>query len=230
MSFLANLMGKMEKPPERDPVVEALKKQAREAELELRKQEEKEEERFSTRIQAEVDSFIKSAATIKRFPSMKSNERAILHTLSAKAGLFPLAFGDEAADERSVVVFKQSVRPSDKDVELMDRDVSYEECMAALKVTKKKIAEEEAADRERRRKEAVGSAPVQPVKQSAKKQRIAELVGDVSVAVAPTQKGDYGMVPAHLRQDKRSLEEVERDMRAKRARKEKAAEEEQETS
>lgn len=106
----------------------------------------------------------------------------------------------------------------------------YEECMAALKVTKKKIAEEEAADRERRRKEAVGSAPVQPVKQSAKKQRIAELVGDVSVAVAPTQKGDYGMVPAHLRQDKRSLEEVERDMRAKRARKEKAAEEEQETS
>eukprot|EP00038_Savillea_parva_P002934 m.119179 g.119179 ORF g.119179 m.119179 type:complete len:238 (-) comp11008_c0_seq3:1408-2121(-) len=222
MSFLKNLMGKMEKPPERDPEVEAMKRQAREAELALRKQEEEEEARFTAHVQSEVDTFIKSAATMKRFPPMKSAERAIVHTISAKAKLYPLAFGDDTVDDRSVVVFKEAVRPSDKDVELMDRELPYDACMEALRATQKKIAEEEAIDRQQRQKTASAAPPVVTAKPSAKQQRIAQMVGDVSVAVAPKQSGGYGMVPAHLRQDKRSLEEIEKDIREKkRARKEK---------
>mmetsp|Transcript_31427 Transcript_31427/g.82427 ORF Transcript_31427/g.82427 Transcript_31427/m.82427 type:complete len:270 (-) Transcript_31427:134-943(-) len=217
MSFLANLLGTMDKPPERDPEIEAMKKQSRLAEIEMVKQEEKEEAQFTEKIKGDVAAFIKSAGTTSRFPPMRASERAIVHTVSAKAGLYPLAFGDEALEDRNVVVFKQTVRPSEKDVELMDRELPYDACMAALKVTKKRLAEEAARDRERSLKAAAKKVKVVAATQSAKQQRIAQLVGDTSGPVAPKQSGGYGMVPAHLRSDKRSLEEVERDMRAKRA-------------
>mmetsp|Transcript_13743 Transcript_13743/g.41097 ORF Transcript_13743/g.41097 Transcript_13743/m.41097 type:complete len:201 (+) Transcript_13743:9-611(+) len=154
MSFLANLLGTMDKPPERDPEIEAMKKQSRLAEIEMVKQEEKEEAQFTEKIKGDVAAFIKSAGTTSRFPPMRASERAIVHTVSAKAGLYPLAFGDEALEDRNVVVFKQTVRPSEKDVELMDRELPYDACMAALKVTKKRLAEEAARDRERSLKAA----------------------------------------------------------------------------
>jgi hypothetical protein len=95
-----------------------------------------------------------------------------------------------------------------------------------LKVTQKRIAEEEAADRARQ-KGLGAAAPVVAIKPSAKSQRIAQLVGNGAAVAVPKRSEGYGMVPAHLRQDKRSLEEVERDMRAKRARKAEAADTEE---
>lgn len=102
----------------------------------------------------------------------------------------------------------------------------YDQCLQDLKVTQKRIAEEEAADRARQ-KGFGAAAPVVAIKPSAKSQRIAQLVGNGAAVAVPKRSEGYGMVPAHLRQDKRSLEEVERDMRAKRARKAEAADTEE---
>eukprot|EP00041_Stephanoeca_diplocostata_P007692 m.111049 g.111049 ORF g.111049 m.111049 type:complete len:73 (+) comp16990_c0_seq9:1013-1231(+) len=53
--------------------------------------------------------------------------------------------------------------------------------------------------------------------------RLKKLVGDTEIAAKPKEGVSYGIVPAHLRADKRTIEEVENDLRAKRARKDKAA-------
>jgi hypothetical protein len=59
-------------------------------------------------MQKEIDAFIQSTATMRRFPPMKSSERAILHTVAAKSKLCALAFGVEG-DDRAIVAFKLSV-------------------------------------------------------------------------------------------------------------------------
>ena len=87
--------------------------------------------------------------------------------------------------------------------------------MEELRRTKKRLADEAAADRERSKANA--AAPRATVQY--RNEKIAKLVGDTTIAAKPKTSDGYGIVPQHLRADKRSLEEVERDLRAKRARK-----------
>eukprot|EP00040_Diaphanoeca_grandis_P022255 m.119278 g.119278 ORF g.119278 m.119278 type:complete len:221 (-) comp28720_c3_seq1:250-912(-) len=213
MDFLDDLLGDMEKhkppPAERESAVD----RARKAEIKREMQVvQKDLEKFEADMWNVVKSFVNHHSTIKKFTAVEADKRAIIHDVCKKHCLVSYAFGEEDVDGRIVVAFKSSSAPAQSRVEMMNRSLNYEACIADVdrKIEFDKLKSVEDARENAERK-------TRPIAVARKSQaRLNKLVGDSAAVHKPRTTADYGMVSAEMRADTRTIEEVQQELRKKR--------------
>jgi hypothetical protein len=136
----------------------------------------------------------------------------LTHTRQPHAAFVLQAFGEEG--ERRIIAWKAGHGPSPEDIEMMERELPYEECIADLKRRKEAIEKQEAYSQK-------ASVDVDPEKTKVKVSgKQAKLIQDAAanLAAAPVAKASYGMVSSSFRADKRSVDEALNDAAAKKRR------------
>ena len=160
------------------------------------------------------------------FPPCNHEMRTYVHDICTEHGLKSYSFGpeDETQSQRRVLAFKEGRAPMDHQLELMDRSLPYKECMRQLALESSRLATEmrenavkaqRELDRQRRsNKRKNEEEDTEPKKNFRKK--LEKFAGDTR-AQATNSKIDasYGMVPTAMKMNKRTIEEMERDLREK---------------
>ncbi|KAK7093708.1 sperm-associated antigen 7 homolog [Littorina saxatilis] len=211
MDLLGSILGSMEKPPS---LGDAEKKKARAQKKLVEKQQEAEKKKltdFREKIQKRIQEFIKDGKQQKyKFEPMEKVLRAILHEVADVAGLASFSFGFEEED-RYVMLWKKEFAPSDDELlayrrgEAWDPEKAKE--MAKLKEEERLSAEAESA--QKRKETPAGNY----------RDKYRHLIGDDTVskddAKTTATNRSYGFVSADNKRDRRTIEEVMAESRAK---------------
>lgn len=139
--------------------------------------------------------------------------RSIVHDVAETAGLVAHSFGEEDVD-RYVKIWRKEFAPCEDEVESCRQGLEYDPVASArqkYEASKQKKQEEEE-ERQRAKKEK------NFVPRTNYKQKYEHLIGTEAALdaarVAETNKS-YGMVSAESKKDKRTVEEVQAEIRAK---------------
>jgi len=211
MSFLDNLLASVKAPPGPNAGDIARSKVRRESEKKRLAAQKKVADDHESMVWKRVQAFIKDKdATVLKLKVMDRTQRAIAHEVCGTHNLASAAFGEEDVN-RGIVCFKKGAGPTDEDLALLDRNLSYEDSLRDL--------EKRKAERKRLEEWKKGNADAPrrpPVKVAASGKR--EMLMNPALMQAQVIKasGSYGMVPQHMRNDKRSVDDVERERQAKR--------------
>ena len=137
--------------------------------------------------------------------------RSIAHDVAEVAGLVAHSFGEEDVD-RHIKVWKKEWQPCDDELNWLRAGKEWDpEAFAAEKVARLAREAEEAADAaSRKRKDKF--VP----KQGNYSSKYEHLIGnDEVIKVDSADKKSYGMVSADQKKDKRTVEDIQAEIRAK---------------
>ncbi|XP_025081108.1 sperm-associated antigen 7 homolog isoform X2 [Pomacea canaliculata] len=209
--LLGSILGSMEKPPS---LGDEERKKARAQKKLLEKQQEEEKKKlaeFRVKIQKKIHEFVKDGNQQKyKFETMDKVYRAIVHEVADVAGLTSFSFGHEEED-RYVMLWKKEFAPTDEELLAYRRGEDWDP-EKAKEIAKQKQEQILAA--------AAGSSKhkdVTPVGNYRDKYR--HLIGDDVVtkddAKETVANRSYGFVSADNKRDRRTIEQVLADTRAK---------------
>ena len=211
MDLLGSIMGSMEKPPSLN---DADKKKARAQKVLIEKHQEAEKKKlqiFREKIQKRVHEFIKDSTKQKyRFETMDKVLRAIVHEVTDVAGLTSFSFGIEEQD-RYVMCWKKEFAPSDEEIQAYRKEEEWDPEKAKLAAKQKEIDRLQAeADSNKKAEKMVPATNY--------KDKYKHLIGDESAKDGAKQtlaNKSYGFVPSENKRDRRTVEQVLADSRAK---------------
>ncbi|XP_076451448.1 sperm-associated antigen 7 homolog [Babylonia areolata] len=211
MDLLGSILGSMEKPPS---IGDAERKKAQAQRKLIEKQKEAEKKKltdFREKIQKRIHEFIKNGDQQKyKFETMEKMFRSIVHEVADVAGLASFSFGHEEED-RYVMVWKKEFAPSDEELLAYRRGEEWDpekaKEMARLKEEERLSAEASAMQKKK----------MTPASNYRDKYR--HLIGEDRVckddAISTATNRNYGFVSADNKRDKRTIEEVLAETRAK---------------
>lgn len=201
----------MEKPPSLN---DAEKKKAKAQKALIEKQQEAEKKKiqiFREKIQKRVHEFIKDSTKQKyRFETMDKVLRAIVHEVTDLAGLASFSFGVEEQD-RYVMCWKKEFAPSDEELQAYRKGEEWDPEKAKLAAKQKELDRLQAEADSNKKTEKVIPA-------SNYKDKYKHLIGDEAAKDAAKQthaNRSYGFVPSENKRDRRTVEQVLADARAK---------------
>eukprot|EP00096_Caligus_rogercresseyi_P005588 TRINITY_DN2149_c0_g1_i2.p1 TRINITY_DN2149_c0_g1~~TRINITY_DN2149_c0_g1_i2.p1 ORF type:complete len:250 (+),score=108.50 TRINITY_DN2149_c0_g1_i2:41-751(+) len=222
MDLLGSILGSMAGPPSTtlSDKEKERRKVAKVYEEKMKARHRAEMEAFRTKMELEVEKFLKedppsSGAPSKTFPPMNQVQRSLLNEICEVAGLSAYSFGEEEVD-RHVVMWKQEFLPSEEELACRRRGEKYDPKEIARR---KELAKEEekAAAAAEKDKEIESSSKVSRKTPAPSATYLNKFKGllDTNSPEAVNAKKSYGMVSAESKKDKRTVEEVQAEIRAK---------------
>jgi len=215
--FLGNILGSMAGPPKASDKEIAERKKARELAKKIEMRNKQESKEFRLEIDKRIDTFLKLPIGDENrrmvFEAMPKVRRAIVHDVSETAGLVVHSFGVEDVD-RHVVVWRKEFAPCEDELEATKQGIEWDPVASAREKyeASKRQKQEEEEERDRAKKEK------KFVPRTNYKQKYEHLIGNESAleaaAVTDTNKS-YGMVSAESKKDKRTVEDIQAEIRAK---------------
>ncbi|XP_071145665.1 sperm-associated antigen 7 homolog [Mytilus edulis] len=211
MDLLGSIMGSMEKPPSLN---DAERKKVKAQKAMIEKQQEADKKKlvvFREKIQKRIHEFIKDPQKQKfKFEVMDKVYRAIVHEVTDVAGLTSFSFGVEEQD-RYVMCWKKEFAPTDDELQAYRKGEEWDPEKAKLAAKQKEIDRLQAEADSNKKTEKV--IPVSDYKDKYK-----HLIGDESAKDGAKQtlaNRSYGFVPSENKRDRRTVEQVLADTRAK---------------
>ncbi|XP_064610455.1 sperm-associated antigen 7 homolog [Liolophura sinensis] len=212
--LLGSILGSMQKPPS---LGEEEKKKAKELKERLQKQQDHEKQKlegFRKKMQKKIHEFIQNGSEEKlKFPAMDKVFRAIIHEVADVAGLTSFSFGQEEED-RYVMLWKKEFAPSDEELLAYRRGEAWDPEKA------KELARQKELEKEESTHSAKGKTEFIP--NSNYKDKYEHIIGRSAAkdaAMTTTANRSYGFVPSENKRDKRTVEQVLADSRAKKKQK-----------
>ena len=215
--FLGNILGSMAGPPKASEKEIAKRKQAREMAKKLEERNKQESKIFREKIEKDIDGFLKGPLGDDNrnmaFEAMPKVRRSIVHDVAETAGLVAHSFGVEDVD-RHVVIWRKEFAPCEDELEACRQGVEWDPVACAREkyeaVKRKKQEEEEDRQREKKAKNFTPRTNY--------RQKYEHLIGTeaaLDAARVAEAKGSYGMVSAEEKKDKRTVEDIQAEIRAK---------------
>merc|ERR1712150_347050 len=183
--------------------------------IEIRNKQESKD--FRLEIDKRIDTFLKLPIGDENrkmiFEAMPKVRRAIVHDVSETAGLVVHSFGVEDVD-RHVVVWRKEFAPCEDELEAIKQGIEYDPVVSARE--KYEASKRQKQEEEEEKKRAKGEKKFVP--RTNYQAKYEHLIGNESAleaaAVTDTNKS-YGMVSAESKKDKRTVEDIQAEIRAK---------------
>ncbi|XP_064642753.1 sperm-associated antigen 7-like [Lineus longissimus] len=211
--LLGSILGSMEKPPSSS---DAERKKAQEAKAKQERMIEYQKDRLSTfklKVQKQLNEFMKDPTQEKyRFQPMDKTCRALVHEMAEVAGLASFSFGQDEID-RYVMLWKKEYAPTD------DELLSYRRGEEWTPEKAKEIAEERERDKLQEEENMRQKPKTKVVPVSNYKDKYEHLIGKVAAkdaAKLAMANKQYGFVSSENKRDRRTIEQVMADNKAKR--------------
>eukprot|EP00093_Oithona_nana_P002440 02440.XXX_58442_57564_1 [CDS] Oithona nana genome sequencing. len=213
--FLGSILGTMAGPPKASEKEIAERKKAREMAKKLEERNKQESKVFRQKIEQQIDTFLKGSLDNRNmtFEVMPKVRRSIVHDVAETAGLVASSFGVEDVD-RHVVIWRKEFAPCEDELEAYRQGIEWDPVACAREkyeaVKRKKQEEEEDRQHEKKEKKFTPRTNY--------RQKYEHLIGTESAldaARVAEAKGSYGMVSAEEKKDKRTVEDIQAEIRAK---------------
>lgn len=213
MDLLGSILDTMEKPPQTTSKQEALMKKQKEALKKLHEQEKDRLKKFRLGIEHKLMTFINDNEAQKiEFEPMEKIHRTVIHDIADRHDLVIFSFGIEGIDRHSVV-YKKEFRPTEEELESLQKGDSYDRKLQELR---EQMMEKASSDKTKRATHAAGSS--ENAKFSNYKLKYASIIGldaGQAAAKATTPNLQFGMVPSSNKRDLRSIEQILNDNKQK---------------
>eukprot|EP00095_Tigriopus_kingsejongensis_P003462 snap_masked-scaffold13_size735724-processed-gene-4.5 protein:Tk03462 transcript:snap_masked-scaffold13_size735724-processed-gene-4.5-mRNA-1 annotation:"sperm-associated antigen 7 homolog" len=214
MDLLNSIMSQMDKPPSLSEKEKAQRQKDKAMALKLEAKRKKMAQDFRTQMEADVAAFLADQqAQSKPYRPMEKFRRSVLHDVAEIAGLISHAFGEEDVD-RHLILWKRDFPPSEDELtcrragQPWDPDTYYRDKQAAEQLSLKE--EIEARKQRKQRQEKV--VP----KGQAYQAKYEHIIGEDALALHKTELNkSYGMVSADEKKDRRTVEDIQAELRAK---------------
>jgi len=214
MDLLGEILGSMDKPPQATEQERKLKKRQKEIALKMHAKEKQMKQKFRDKIEAQINDFLRGAdLKTYKFSPMDNYQRSIVHDVAEVVGLVSFSFGEEEVD-RYIQVWKKEFSPCEGELAALRRGEVWDPAKE-----KQKLEEEEW----RERLEEERARTLNKIKPKTDyKEKYEHLIGrDAAVDAARKTEANkqYGMVSAESKKDKRTVEQVQAELRAKKMQK-----------
>ncbi|WAR14532.1 SPAG7-like protein [Mya arenaria] len=209
MDLLGSILGTMQKPPSIS-IEEKKKRKAQQEQIEKQQKVEKKKlHEFREKIQSKINEFIKDGRQEKlQLDPMDKTYRAIVHEVADIAGLASFSFGLEEKD-RYVMMWKKEFAPSDEELLAYRREEEWDP-EKARHTDQLRAIERLAAE---------SKPTVSKVEPSTNyRDKYKHLIGDTAAkdaAQSTITNRSYGFVSSENKRDRRTVEQVLADSRAK---------------
>jgi len=209
-------MGSMDasKPPPMSEKEKLQKKKQKEMMAKIEEKERQAKLKFRTKIESRINEFLKkeNERTLK-FEAMDKYHRSVVHDVSEVAGLVSYSFGDEEID-RHIQVWKKEFTPCEGELSALRRGEEWD----PVKFQQEKEEKEWRDKLEEERSRTLNK--VAP--KTNYKDKYSHLIGTeaaLDAAKKTEANAKYGMVSAELKKDRRTVEDIQAELRAKKRQK-----------
>jgi len=220
MDVLGSILGSMDKPPQISEAERQQKKKQRELALKHQANEKEMKQKFREKIEERINAFLRDGdSRFLKFETMDKFQRSIVHDVADVAGLVGYSFGEEDVD-RYMQVWKKEFAPCEGELSALRRGEEWDP------VRYKQLKEEEEwkskleEERSRQKNKIIPKTNYQ-----AKYEHLIGKEAALGAARKTEANKTYGMVSAESKKDKRTVEQVQAELRAKKKRKLEDAEE-----
>lgn len=214
MDLLGSILGSMDKPPAATEKDKAIKKKQIEIAKKIEEKEKAANQKFRSRVEEKINSFVKDDNKKSfKFPPMDKYHRSIVHDVAEIAGLATYSFGEEEVD-RHIQIWKKEFSPCEGELAAIRKGEIWDPIAA-----RKKAAEDEWKEKleiERART----ANKIQP--KTNYHQKYEHLIGKEAAldAARKTETNkQYGMVSSESKKDRRTVEQVQAEIRARKRQK-----------
>jgi len=220
MDVLGSILGSMDKPPQISEAERQQKKKQRELALKHQANEKEMKQKFREKIEERINAFLRDGdSKFLKFETMDKFQRSIVHDVADVAGLVAYSFGEEDVD-RYMQVWKKEFSPCEGELSALRRGEEWDP------VRYKQLKEEEEwksklEDERSRQKNKI----IPKTNYQAKYEHLIGKEAALGAARKTEANKTYGMVSAESKKDKRTVEQVQAELRAKKKRKLEDAEE-----
>lgn len=216
--FLGSLLGKMAGPPRASEKEIAERKKAREMAKKLEERNKQESKIFREKMEGRIDEFLKLPIGEEKnrrlvMEPMAKYHRSVVHDVAEVAGLIAHSFGEEDVD-RHCVLWRKEFAPCEDELDAHRNGIEWDPVASAREkyeaVKRKKQEEEEEKQRKKNDRNFVPKTNY--------RSKYEHLIGTDSALEAARDveaKKSYGMVSAELKKDKRTVEDIQAEIRAK---------------
>merc|ERR1712112_101546 len=210
------IMGSMDasKPP---PISEKEKLKKKKQKEMLAKLEEKDRQaklKFRTKIETKINEFLKKDDDRNiKFEPMDKYHRSVVHDVAEVAGLVSHSFGEEDVD-RHIQVWKKEFSPCDNELAALRRGETWD----PIQFQKDKEEKEWRDKLEEERSRTLNK--VAP--KTNYKSKYEHLIGKEAAVEAARKtevRSQFGMVSAELKKDRRTVEDIQAEIRTKKRQK-----------
>merc|ERR1712112_417470 len=169
---------------------------------------------FRTKIENKINEFLKkdNDKTLK-FEAMDKYHRSVVHDVSEVAGLVSHSFGEEDVD-RHIQVWKKEFSPGDDELATLRRGEEWD----PVKFQQEKTQREWRDELEEERSRALNKVAPKTNYQS----KYEHLIGKEAAVEAARKtevRSQFGMVSAELKKDRRTVEDIQAEIRTKKRQK-----------
>lgn len=236
--FLGSILGSMTGPPKGNEKQREERKKAKEINKKIEEKRSAQAKLFRQKIEAKVDAFVKTSVTLDRdkptedgnirddtkefsnrclhLQPMNTYERSVVHDVAEVAGLVAHSFGQEDVD-RHAVLWKKEFSPSEDEINSLKQGKKWDPILNAKEKEEERLRQEfdaqEAKIYEKSKKQKF-------IPRNNYQHKYEHLIGteeDYMVAKKAEADSDrsFGMVSAESKKDRRTVEQVQAEMRAK---------------
>lgn len=216
MDLLGSIMGKMTGPPTATEKQKAERKKQRELQQKMEEKQREQSKLFRKKIEDKVAAFLAAdPATVRSLTlsPMTKYERSVVHDVSEVTGSVVAHSFGQGDEDRHVVLWRKEDPPSEDEINCLkggkawDADANEREKQEKLKLDILK----EKDEKERLKAE---KTPFVPTK-SSYRDKYQHLIGDAKDKIGQVNKS-FGFVSAEEKKDRRTMEQIQADIRAKR--------------
>jgi len=204
----------MDKPPQISEAERQQKKKQRELALKHQANEKEMKQKFREKIEERINAFLRDGdSKFLKFETMDKFQRSIVHDVADVAGLVGYSFGEEDVD-RYMQVWKKEFAPCEGELSALRKGEEWDP------VRYKQLKEEEEwkskleEERSRQKNKIIPKTNYQ-----AKYEHLIGKEAALGAARKTEANKTYGMVSAESKKDKRTVEQVQAELRAKKKRK-----------
>ncbi|TRY76266.1 hypothetical protein TCAL_10152 [Tigriopus californicus] len=210
MDLLNSIMSKMDKPPVMTDQEKEKRKKAKEMAKKMEEKHKKATHEFRNKIEKVIEAFVEdSQAHNHTFAPMEKVQRSIVHDVAETAGLVTYSFGEEDVD-RHLVIWKKDFQPNEDELtcrragQVWDPETYYQQKQEA----EQHALKEEIEARKRQKQKVVPKGNYHA--------KYEHIIGNDTMALQRTElKKSYGMVSSDQKKDRRTVEDIQAELRAK---------------
>jgi len=216
MDLLGSILGSMSAPPSLSEKEKERRKKAKEMADKAEEAQRKAHKLFREKTEAKVKAFVEqSKERTLTCPPMEKALRSIVHDVAEVAGLVAHSFGHEDDESRHVVIWKREDAPGEDELECLRAGEEWNPQVAERR--RREREERDVAERQAERERKATEKSFVP-KSGHYQAKYEHLIGKESALDAARRtelKKSYGMVSAESKRDKRTVEDIQKEIREK---------------
>jgi len=214
MDLLGSILGSMDKPPQASEKEREARKKEKEMSEKLHAKEKELKLKFRDKTEEKIKLFLtdEQEKTVK-FSPMDKYHRSIIHDVADVAGLVAFSFGVEDED-RYIQVWKKEYAPCENEIAALRRGEEWDPVLFEERKKEEEWRDKLEEERARTKNKIVPKNNYQ--------NKYEHLIGKEAAldAARKTETNkSYGMVSAESKKDKRTVEQVQAEIRAKKRQK-----------